>query len=166
MCALVFWYLFYILPAKFCPIWCVLPSSLFEMLPDLNIFSCSGVLIMRVLFRKRLFYAPPKAKLKLNSNSSDIILQMRGTMEETGNRPWGLLHDRSSDFFYKTWLEGNLCWCLLMLLIENGKLQLLLCSSENEAHLLLLPWNRASLQSARLLCGRQFGEEEHEWVTF
>ena len=50
-----------------------LANPLFGMLPDFNIFSCTGFLIMRVLFLKQLFYVQPKAKLKPSPDSSVIL---------------------------------------------------------------------------------------------
>lgn len=141
---------------KNCHIWCVLPSLLFGMLPDFNIFSCHGFLITRVLFWKQLFDAHSKAKLKTHPDSYEIILQVRALGKGQNADLKDPATKVSQISITEAWVIGGLCRSHSVLLIEEGKLQLHLCSSGSKALVLVPPWNLTSLQSASLLSGQWF----------
>lgn len=66
----------------------------------------------------------------------------------------------------EAWVVGGLCWSHSVLLIEEGKLQLYLCSSGNKGQALALPWNLTSLQSASLLRGQWFVKRNRNGYVF
>jgi hypothetical protein len=78
--------------------------------------------------------------------------------------PWRWLSEEISDFYYKNMGNEWPLGCSPMLVIEDGKLQLYLCASENEAHLLFPPWSLPSLQSACFLSGLQF-DRRNGWLS-
>lgn len=131
VCSLVFWH-FYILASTVFVILDVPCQVLYwGMLPYLNILSAVlCFLITKVLFLKQLFYVHLKAKSKPKIHSLVIILFVRGTVEKGRKLPLRTVFEEGfSDSSSKTGLVGDLV-CLWMLLIEKGKSQLPLGSSE------------------------------------